>query len=118
MATALPLTNKIHRKIPESLEISDISASFGDGYSQTAPDGIHPVIEVYEILWAPVTKTERQTIIDFIKSVGTWGQISWTPPDDSAVKYFRIKRGTKIGLRRLSNTHHEITITLEQVFDI
>jgi phage-related protein len=56
-----------------------LSAQFGDGYEQTAADGINAIQQSW-----PLQFTEQESLIipirDFLDRHGSWKPFLWTPP--------------------------------------
>jgi phage-related protein len=63
--------------------------SFGDGddYVQEAPDGINPIVWVWDLTWDMLSVSDAQAIEDFMKTVGTWTPFYYTVPNDIQRKY-------------------------------
>ena len=112
---AMPVVNKITLDSSLKVGFSQISAKFGDGYEQIAPNGINNTIDTWDIIWGALTTTEFQTVIAALKSVGTWGIIAWTPCDETVQKKFRIS-GEITRVRE--GTFYKVSCTLRQVFDV
>ena len=115
---AMPLTGKINIDSDLDIEFKDISTQYGDGYSERAPDGLNNTRENWDIIWAPLTQAEYQTVRDALLSVGTWGTITWTPCDDTIQKKFRIKKGTSLKRTRVANRQYKVSISIQQIFDV
>ena len=116
--TALPLTNKISIEAEKSVVFREVSAQFGDGYKQVAPDGINNKIDNWNITWSPLSSTELTTVETVLNTNGSWGILSWTPAGESVAKNFRMsKEGyTRKALNR--NGLFSISCKLVQVFDV
>ena len=112
---AMPVVNKITLDSSLKVSFSQISAKFGDGYEQVAPNGINNTIDTWDITWGALSTTEFQTVITALKSVGTWGIITWTPCDETVQKKFRI---TGDITRTREGTFYKVSCTLKQVFDV
>ncbi|MDR0259096.1 MAG: phage tail protein, partial [Comamonas sp.] len=63
-----------------------LSAKFGDGYEQTAADGINTAMQSW-----PLSFVGRAAVIEPIKSFldqhGSWQSFLWTPPLGAAGSY-------------------------------
>lgn len=74
----------------EEVKFRVLSAKFGDGYEQSAGDGIN----TRESSWA-LTFFGRQDRIDAIKAFldahGGWRSFHWTPPGESAAIVVKCK---------------------------
>jgi phage-related protein len=115
---AMPYPGKILRDSDVEYMFREISAQYGDGYEQRAPDGINAVKESWTVNWGALTQVEFSALRTSILSVGTWGIITWTPCDDTVQKKFRIKKGSSLRRSRVANGIYKCSIQIEQVFDI
>jgi phage-related protein len=69
-------------------EFKELVAEFGDGYKQTAPDGINPVREVWNLVFDPITTADIETIRAFFRArVGQ--TFTWTNPSGVEKRYRR-----------------------------
>ncbi len=119
MSTALPVTNKITVNSTKSVSFRVKAATLGDGYTQTAADGINNKIDTWEVEWGALTLTEKNTVEATLDLVGASGILTWVPMNESVSKKFRMSTD---GYRRsldgkLSNVY-KITCKLVQVFDL
>jgi phage-related protein len=112
---AMPVVNKITLNSSLKVGFSQISAKFGDGYEQIAPNGLNNILDTWDIVWGALTTAEFQTVIAVLKSVGTWGIITWTPCDETVQKKFRISGDIT---RTREGTFYNVTCTIRQVFDV
>lgn len=92
MATALPLPDRISPESSREFRFRDITNQNGDGYAQSAPDGLNSKIDAWSIVWMNVSETEKTTILTALNTEGTWGIITWTPFDEASVKKFKMER--------------------------
>lgn len=112
----MPLPDKILRESSKSVSFKTIKASYGDGYSQRAPDGLNYRKESWEVKWAALTKEEMLAVTTDLDSVGGHGVIIWVPCDDVVSKKF-INSDSKYSVTR-AGAMYSISISLEQVFDV
>ena len=112
---AMPVVNKITLDSSLKVSFTQIAAKFGDGYEQIAPYGLNNTVDNWDIMWGALTTTEFQTVIAALKSVGTWGIITWTPCDETAQKKFRISGDIN---RVREGTFYKVTCSIRQVFDV
>ena len=119
MATPLPLPTKILISKDKNVTFNTISANMGDSYTQSAPRGLNPKIDTWNISWGLSSEAEKQTVESVLDTVGEWGLLSWTPCGETVVKYFRIKPGTGYKVTQ-GNTNGVFTIstTLIEQFDV
>jgi phage-related protein len=116
--TALPLPNKIALSSDKSVSFRAISSQFGDGYQQTAPNGINVKVASWTVEWGALTLAERNTVESVLDYVGSWGILTWTPTNESVQLKFRM---TNEGYTRNTlnkNGIFSISCKLMQVFDI
>ncbi len=90
-----------------------VTAKFGDGYRQDAPDGINDRTDVWDLRFEHLQATQRDIVKNFFDTVKTSTSFTWQAPGDSVVKTWKATSG-------LSRTNMGITttlaITIEQVF--
>lgn len=113
---ALPVTNKITRSSGMQLEFRDMAMQFEEPYQQTAPKGLHPVIEIWDITWAPLTQVEYSSVRDAVMAVGTWGIFTWTPAYETVERKFKIKRGSVFQFTRIRAGAFQCSISLVETF--
>ncbi len=87
MPTALPLTDLISQGSTRKRKFRVLKAQFGDGYLQTAPDGVNHQIDQWNLIFANLTLTDRATLWSAIETVGASDYLTWTPPGDTAKKW-------------------------------
>lgn len=118
MATALPLPTKITSDSVRNTKFKVISASFGDGYEQVAPKGLNNSYSEYTVEWAPLTSTEKDTVLSVLDTVGAAGILTWTPCLETTQKKFRMSpEGYSLKWLGKSNVY-SISCNLKQVFDV
>lgn len=64
---------------PES-QFAVKSVKFGDGYEQTAPDGINSVKKRWAVIFENIRATDAKTIQDFLEGKKGSTSFTWTPP--------------------------------------
>lgn len=114
MAVALPLTSLIAQGSSRRRTNRVLRAQFGDGYEQTAPNGINTIVDEWSIRYENLTTSERNTLLAALDAVGSWDVLTWTPPGDSAKKW----KVTADGLTEtpVSGDMYSIGFSLRQVF--
>ena len=92
-----------------------LTAQFGDGYSQRAPDGLNAVGKTLTIEWQKLTKAQAQEIEDFFVARGGATAFFYQPPKESAPL-----KWTCAAWRRVSqsNTAESLSATFDQVYDL
>lgn len=113
---AMPLPNMITRDSEGEIEFKEIRSQFGDGYSQSSPDGLNNTLEIWNITWAPLTQAQRNTVIDALRSVGTWGTITWTPCDEVTERKFQLEGKIKFG--RVRKGMYKVSCTIREDFRV
>lgn len=114
MPVALPLTTLISQGSTRKRMNRVLSAQFGDGYSQEAPNGINSLVDEWNVVYGNLTSSERTTLLAALDTAGSWDTITWTPPGDTAKKW----KVTKDGWSEtpLAGDQWSITFSLRQVF--
>lgn len=84
MATTMVHTDYISQSSSRSRKQRVIQAQFGDGYSQEVPDGINSQLDMWNIVYEAMPTSVRNDVITMLHTVGSTGQLSWTPPGGSA----------------------------------
>jgi phage-related protein len=120
MPTPLPLPDRISPESSFEVESRDITNSFGDGYEQSAPDGLNANIEIWDILYQNVNETEKTTILTALNIEGSWGVLTWTPFDQATQKKFKRVGNYKVSysLTVESRRRYNISFKLRQRFDL
>lgn len=61
-------------------EIKLLRAEFGDGYTQTAANGMNHIREVLQLRWDVLTKDEADEIEGFLRERGGWQSFTYRLP--------------------------------------
>lgn len=117
MATALPLPEKIMRGSNPEVSHRSLSAQFGDGYEQVAPDGLNTRQELWDVTWGNLSQLQVLQVTQFLNSVGAWGTIEWTPCYEATSRKFRVVNG-KYKRKTISNSDFQISCQLKRVYDV
>ena len=112
----MPLPEKISRDSSKTTTFRQVTAQFGDSYSQVAPNGINNKIDTWDIVWGGLDTAQYQTVTTAIESVGSWGVLTWTPCNESVQKKFRISGDVKYTHEGTGTFRVEISV--KQVFDL
>ena len=97
---------------PVEDEYRELTAQFGGGYAQTAPDGINPVSEVWSLQFNEIPLARGEAIRAFLRTkVGT--SFTWTPPGGSETRFRRVGSVT---MPRTGPTTVNLTCTFRQWF--
>jgi phage-related protein len=114
-ATAIPLQNKINQASSMIIIDNAYEIPFGDAYAQTGEIGLNPEIEVWDIVYNPLTSAELATANAVYKTVRTILPVSWTTPTDNVLKTFKVVKDS----RKVSanGRYWMLTLQLKQVFE-
>lgn len=114
----LPFGNKVSLESTKGLEFNEQKAQYGDGKEQSAPNGIHPSVDTWSIVWGALTIAEKESLETTLISNGTWGIYSWVPCNENSIKYFRIVNKSVRIKSEGSNGVYSIAADLKQDFSI
>jgi len=90
------------------------TAKFGNGYSQSAPDGINDVYDVWNITFESLSLTDRNTLVAALDAVKAWDYLTWQALGDSASKRWKV---TPEGWSESTNgTTWTLSFVLEQTY--
>lgn len=113
MPQALPLTDRISQSSRRTRKFRVFRAQFGDGYAQTAPDGINYKVDTWEVVYENLSSSERTTLWSAIDTVGAVDYFTWTPPGGSSTKW---KIVGEVQETPVSGDIYTVSFNLEQVF--
>jgi len=117
MSLLLPLTTKITNKSKKSTKNRVLSASFGNGYSQIADDGLNSTIDSWIIVYSPLKDPDLTTLKNFYSTVGVTQYFRWTPIGETVEKKWRIVPDSwKESM--IDTTQLLISFKIVQVFDL
>lgn len=111
MPQALPLTNMISQESTRTRRYKTKKAEFGNGYAQTAPDGINNAKDSWNVVYPNLTSAERTTLLAALDAVQSWDYLTWTAPGDGSSKKWKLAEGWS---ESTNGSHYTITFTLEQ----
>lgn len=114
MPQALPLTSRISQGSTRKRMNRVLSAQFGDGYSQEAPDGTNSKFDTWNITYENLDSTERTTVLAALDAVGGSDYLTWTPTGETVSKRFKLTDG--YSETWVSGTHSSISFEMRQVF--
>jgi len=114
MPQALPLTTAISQGATRKRTNRVLFAQFGDGYDQTAPDGINALVDEWSITYPNLTSSERTTLWSALDAVGGSDYFTWTPPGGTSTKW-KVKED---GVTEMpaSGDLYTVSFSLRQVF--
>lgn len=121
MATALPLPDRISPESTRQAIFRDITAQFGDGYIQSAADGLNSKTDRWNIIWNNVSESEKDTIVNALNFEGSWGVLTWRPFDEAAQKKWRLEKpgyNIRYGATASGRRRYVIDCVLVQRFDL
>lgn len=111
---AMVLTDKISQGATRTRKNRVLSARFGDGYSQEAPDGTNATTDEWSLSFENLNTSERATLWGMLDAVGSWGVITWTPPGDTSKKWKVTQDG--VSEMPVSGDLYSVSFALRQVF--
>jgi phage-related protein len=114
MPQSLPLPDKLSADIGKGINDSVLTAKFGDGYWQSAANGINASADTWAISWIWLSPTDRDTVNAALDTVGAWDYLTWTPRGESIQKRFKVVANSR-RFEYLGNKT-KIHCSLEQAF--
>lgn len=88
---------------------------FGDGYSQRQIDGVHFVLEDWNLTFWCDTELDGNELEAFFVARAAWDTVLWTPPNTLAQKRYLVK---SLQRRFMSGTRQsEIICTFEETIE-
>ena len=114
MPTALPLSGMVSQGATRKRRNRVLTAKFGDGYSQEAPDGTNALYDEWSLRFENLTTSERATLWAALDAVGSWDYLTWTPPGDTSKKWKVTADG--VTENPVSGDMYSVSFTLRQVF--
>lgn len=106
----------ISKSSTKKVKYNTLQMNFGNGYSQTAPDGINNRIESWSLKWDGLTLTDRNALWAFFDQVGCFQAITWTPPGATAPLLFKIDISNGVQEQCLGGNVFTITCNISQVY--
>ena len=115
MSQALPLTTYISTSSTKQRKNRTLSAQFGDGYSQEAPDGTNSKYDEWNVVYQNLIQADRDTLWAALDAVGSWDYLTWTAFGDSVSKKWKV---TTDGISESiqSGNIYTVTFKLKQVY--
>lgn len=93
-------------------KFAELTSQFGDGYVQSMPDGLNPVLESWKLFFDGITVAEMEEIRTFFRERA--GQtFTWTRPGGTEKRY---RRTGEVEWRRVGPTCAELSVTIEESF--
>lgn len=92
-----------------------LRADFGDGYSQSAPDGLNHRRKVLELRWDYLTKSDANYIDNFLEGRGGYKPFFFHHPHEPAAIKFICEDWN---VTDLANNKCSVTATLKQSFNL
>jgi phage-related protein len=100
--------------LEDDTQIDVLSAGFGDGYKQRAPDGLNWHRRRLKLRWNNLSKSEFDQIVSFFLQQQAAGPFYWTPPFETNTKKW-VVTGWK---REYGRIFIGLTAQFEQSFEI
>ena len=115
MPTPLPLPDRISRN--SSLNPIYATNSLFIEFTDSKPRNKNPKIDIWDIIWENLTLDNKNLVESVLKSVGSWGVLSWIPAYETEMKYFKLtSKGFSLS-HTGGNNSFVIACSLEQTFD-
>ena len=92
-----------------------LTARFGDGYEQTTLDGLNTDNQSLTISWSPITDTEKDIIISFLRERGATKLFEFTLPDETEPKLWRCPNWSR---RSVAAGYWSVQATFERRFEV
>lgn len=99
----------------QDIEAKVRSAKFGDGYEQTAPDGINSIRSTFVVDWPMLTREEALVIEVFFKARRGSEPFIYRPPGEDEDMLWKCSRWRKTSMGR---GRASINATFVQAFDV
>lgn len=93
-----------------------LQMNFGNGYSQTAPDGINNQVDTWMLTFTNMGLTDYNNLIAFFNTVGSSQPITWQSPVDSVAKLFKVDIQTGVQTTISAGNIFSVSTKLIQVF--
>lgn len=92
-----------------------LTAQFGDGYSESAPNGINYKIDMWNLSFEALDQTQYNTVTTFFDTQGSFSTFTWTAFGDSAAKTWRMTpEGYSVSYK--SGNIYNLSLNIEQVY--
>jgi phage-related protein len=92
-----------------------LKADFGDGYAQTAADGVNWLKSTVTLTWDILLPTDATTIITFFRNQGGYTPFYYTLSDDSTANRWTCEEWSE---ERGQGGLRKVTATLTQYFGV
>lgn len=118
--TTLPLQEYIAEQVDIAISYATLSAQFGDGYEQTAADGINTKQQTWTVAYTTMNETQSNTVLTFLDSVGGHLPFYATPKGALQQTWRLIPTSLKVQHVAVSNVdgkvYRTITFQLKRAF--
>lgn len=102
--------------LPVQTEARTLEATFGDGYTQRAGDGLNALRRAVPAQWRAMPRDKLDAIVGFLEDRRGFEAFEWTIPGESTPRLFICKGWTVAAAG--SPRFFTLSATFEQVFDI
>lgn len=106
--TAVPSQSSTRRRMYKTKRVK-----FGNGYTQSAPDGINDMQDEWTLVFENLTLTERNALVTALDSVEGWDYLTWQAPGDNTTKRWLVTDGWS---ESTTGNAWTITVNLEQTY--
>jgi phage-related protein len=115
MPQALPFSDRISQNNTyNDLQANLLDSQLGDGYVQTAPDGINYIWGKYSVEFLPLIQSDMQTLVTALNA-GLTDYLTWQPPEAAASQKWKTIKGT-LKVTPTSGTYYLVSVQLRQIF--
>lgn len=112
MPSLLPLQDHIAKTSSLAVKYRTLSAQFGDGYEQTADDGINSKVVTWDVTYNNLNEDKADTLIAFLDNVRGSTSFYATPRGESQQLWRLVPESLKISHVAVSNIDGEVYRTL------
>src|SRR5579871_6018304 len=96
-------------------EVKLLIADFGDGYTQSSPDGLNHIRRQLTLTWSALTPTQANTLLNFVRGKNGCIPFLYTPSDETTPVQWICKTWND---RRDQQGFRTVNLTLTQDFSI
>lgn len=101
-------------KSQKTKEFRVLTADFGDGYSQSVPDGLNTHIESWDLTFEHYPASDINTITTFLDARLGSQSFYWTPPDELTPKLWKQDGSYSVAFNGPST--RTLNVTLKRVY--
>ena len=110
-----PVTITPTKQSGKETETRIIEATFGDGFTQRAGDGINTIVDTWSLEWTCLDSTSYSEMTDFLDDRGGFESFTFIPPGETVTKKFTCK---KWSTSHPGNSKYVLSADFLEVFDL